>query len=108
LSLVYIHMQMQIIDLAYQGKYKEQEMRQVMEMNGNLQYAILSMKSSHHLGGTLLTENSDMQFADPKNIMQVSFLPEGLGEEQSAVEPRSNPLLNLLSFATEAEAKGQE
>lgn len=107
LSLVYIHMQMQTIHMAYRGKQKQKEIHQVIESNGNLQYAILNLKSSSHLGGALLTEKSKMQFADASHIVQVSFYPEA-SREETALPRQANSLLNLLSFATEAEAKGQQ
>ncbi|MCK5178691.1 MAG: hypothetical protein KAR32_04110, partial [Candidatus Omnitrophica bacterium] len=50
LALTYIHMQMQIVDLAYRGNNKEQQIRTLIEENGNTTYKILMLKSANHLG----------------------------------------------------------
>ncbi|MCK4882610.1 MAG: hypothetical protein KAS92_06270, partial [Candidatus Omnitrophica bacterium] len=63
LALTYIHMQMQIVDLAYRGNNKEQQIRMLTEENGNTTYKILMLKSANHLGVAMLKEDSDMQFA---------------------------------------------
>ena len=41
LALIYIHMQMNIFALAYQGKKKEKQITKIKEMNGALTYNIL-------------------------------------------------------------------
>lgn len=108
LALTYIHMQMQIIDLAYQGNTKEQRIKKLVEENGNATYKILMLKSASHLGVTLLDEHSGMQFADANDVVQIAASEEFLTENQMS-EPqlakKSNPLLSLLSFGVVAEAK---
>lgn len=99
-ALIYIHMEMKIIDLAYKGKMKETQIRDLMEQNGNATYNVLSLKSASYLGGKLLVEESDMQFADPQDIFNLS-LPRQLFskiEEENESPDKSNPLLSLLSF----------
>jgi len=112
LALVYIHMQMEIIDLAYQGNNKQKLIRKLSEENGNITYTVLTLRSANHLGYKMLADNSDMKFADPVNIMQLSmpnelavdgFVPVSQKEIQ-----KPHPLLSLLSFGAKAEAKGQE
>ena len=44
LALTYIHMQMQIVDLAYRGNKKEQQIKKLIEENGNTTYKILILK----------------------------------------------------------------
>jgi len=112
LALAYIHMQMQIIDLAYAGSKKEQEIRKLIEQNGSTTYKILMMKSANNLGDMVLDNGSDMHFADMNDIVQVAasqdfFIDEQLAE-QSQLAKRANSLLNLLSFGLEAEAKSAE
>ena len=104
-SLGYIQIQMEIIDLAYQGKAKEKEIRRLIEENGGITYSILAMKSASHLGGTVLTEDSELEFADPDNIVQVISTDGLIEEEVSVEEEKENPLLSLLSFGDQAEAK---
>jgi len=40
LALTYIHMQMQIVDLAYKGNRKEQQIKTLIEGNGNTTYVL--------------------------------------------------------------------
>ena len=44
-SLTYIHMQMQIVDLAYRGNKKERQIKKLIEENGNTTYKILILNS---------------------------------------------------------------
>lgn len=112
LALAYIHMQMGIIDLAYQGNKKEQQIKKLVEENGSAMYKILMLKSANHLGVALLNEGSDMQFADNNDIVQITVSEEFLTEHQQDRQPklakRTNPLLSLLSFGVEAEARTAE
>ncbi len=113
LSLTYIHMQMQIVDLAYKGNKKEQQIRKLVEGNGSKTYKILMLKSASNLGVTMLEEDSDMQFADANDIVEISALEENLMKEdrlgqRSKLAKQTNPLLSLLSFGVEAEARTAE
>jgi len=111
-ALAYIHMQMQIIDLAYQGNQKEQQIKSLIEENGNSMYNILMLKSANHLGAAMFDEDLDMQFANADSIVQISTSKEFPLEEYLGAEPKlarkTNSLLSLLSFGTEAEAKTAE
>jgi hypothetical protein len=109
LSLSYIHMQMQIIYLAYQGHQKEQQIKKLIEENGNATYNILMLKSANHLGGAMFSGDSDMRFADADDIIRVAATQDVLTEDPLGTGPqlavRSNPFLNFLSFGRNAEAK---
>lgn len=109
LALTYIHMQMQIIDLAYRGNGKEQRIKGLVEENGSTTYKILTLKSASHLGGAMFDQDSGMQFADAHDIVQVAasenFLTEHLSDEQPKPTAGAKPVLSLLSFGVEAEAK---
>ncbi len=112
IALVYIHLRMQIIDLAYQGKAKEQVIGKLTEDNGQITYKILALKSVNHLGVKMLAENSGMQFADPQNVLEIAtsdeFLPENLASKNQNIPTRNHSLLSFLSPSAQAEAKGQE
>ena len=107
--LVYIHMQMQIFELAYQGKKKANTIAALMEENSMVKTDILEMKSSKSLGVKLLGDQASMQFRDESNVIQLVTRPspEPL-TDQVALSPsprRENPLLSLISFGSQAEAK---
>lgn len=113
LSLAYIHMQMQIFDLAYLGKDKEKMIHSLTQEKQNLTYAILRIKSANNLGYELMGEDSGMQFVNPNEIIHISSSQPILDDQDieksqqlSAVD--NNPLSSLISFASRAEAKIQE
>lgn len=112
LILVYIHLQMQIVDLAYQGQRKETQIEDLLDKNGSTFYAISKLKSANHLGEKLLAENSKMQFAGANDIIYVAANGDMIGnndlQQALPVEQKPNILANLLSFATQAEARSRE
>ncbi len=111
LSLGYIHMQMQIFDLAYQGKDNEKKIDQLVQEKEYLSYEILSLKSAENLGIEMLDDESDMQFVDPSDIMHISATETIKSDDPPNGDDPSNSakgsLLSLLSFTTRAEAKDQ-
>lgn len=111
LSLIYIHMQMQIFSLAYQGKRKEKEIISISEDNGLLTYNILHLTSSHNLGDKLLNEESTLQFCDNDQVIQL-VTADKINAQQTIEEGKqkkpTNPLLSFLSLRSHAEAQAQE
>lgn len=110
-ALVYINLQMQIVDLAYQGKKKEAEIRRLQDGIGHLSYNILTMKSASHLGDKLLKENSTMKFVDKKNIVTLQTKPSrSLIKKKSLTqkEKKPNVLLSLFSLKSQAQAQALE
>jgi len=112
LSLVYIHMQMQIFDLAYQGKNKEKFIRQLREVNGNYTYDILKLKSAMNLGDKLLDENSDLKFLDKTNVVKFQMYEKSVDQREKVLlsKPVQKPnlLLSIFSLSSQAEARPQE
>ncbi len=47
-ALAYIHMQMSIYSLAYQGKAREQKIAKLREQQGVFTHSILTLKSSNN------------------------------------------------------------
>ena len=110
-ALVYIHLQMKIFDLAYQGKNKEKEIRKLVDDNGNVTYNILKLKSSNHLGEKLLGEESQLQFLDHARVIQ---LPVVQPKDENTIvlaekaEKKTNFLTNLFTLKSQAEARPLE
>ena len=95
-------MQVKIIDLAYQGKEKERQLKKLIDKNGHVSYNILTLKSANNIGEKLLSEKSKMHFVNPQDdILQVS---PGATEDQAqnvtetALMRKANAFLNLLSL----------
>lgn len=110
LAVSYTHMQIQALDLAYQGKAKEKVLRELREENGLLNYEILSLKSANYLGGKILQDESDMQFASPDDVIEVSMLsrPSQIDQDlnEEVEEAPFSGLTSILGFFDlEAEAQ---
>lgn len=110
LSVIYINLQVQIYDLAYQGKRREKEINKLTDSNGNVIYNICKLKSANNLGGKLLDENSDMRFLDDKSIVKLetripAHRAAAVSSPQNNEEKRSNILTGLFTLRSQAEAK---
>ena len=109
LAVVYIHMQMQIIKLAYIGNAKEKRIKKLVEENGNLTHDILMLKSASHLGNEMFTETSKMKFVGPNNIVKLhapeDILSYRVAENTKKDDLSFNSFLSMLSLGTDAEAK---
>ena len=109
IALLYIHMQMRIFELSYNGKDKEKIIHDLNDSNGALSHQILTLKSANNLGYQLLDRDNNLQFMDNERVMTVAA-PAGamqrLGSKpQAKVE---NPVWNLFSFLGAQEAKAWE
>ena len=106
ISLIYIHLQIQIYDLAYQGKDKENEMIALAESNANTTYDIIKLKSAHHLGGRLLQEDAKLCFLDHQNVVRL-VTADTINEETAVAsipQSKPNPLLSFFTPKAEAQA----
>jgi len=110
IALIYIHMQMKIYDLAYQGKDRESHMHALRDHNGLLTHQILTLKSANHLGNQLLEKNSILQFMSNEHVMTLTG-PASMVSSTSYSSVKGKPensLWNFLSFLTPKEAKAWE
>jgi len=110
LALIYIHMQMQIFDMAYQGKKKQKEIEDLSTSNGVVAYNIMKLTSSNNLGYKLLSEKSDLKFRAQENVVELAAA-NSPGQEKSRLSKRDTGkgfLLGFLSVRSEAEARPVE
>lgn len=111
ISLGYVHLQMKIINLAYQGKSREKQIRNLIEENGEVTYNILTLKSAMNLGHRLLEETTSMTFADPNNVINMpasdGIFDDGLNEigEVAIRTEDTTPIFRFLSLGARAEAQ---
>jgi hypothetical protein len=109
LAVVYIHMQMQIIQLAYVGKAKEKRIKKMVEENDNLIHDILVLKSASHLGTEMFTEKSKMKFVGPDNIVKLQapedILAYRVAQNSKKEDQDFSNVLSFLSMGGNAEAK---
>ena len=109
MALLYIHMQMKICELSYNGKDKEKIIHELNDSNGALSHQILTLKSANNLGNQLLDRDNSLQFMDNVRVMTVSTSVGGA--MQHIVQPKAkvvNPVWNLFSFLGAQEAKAWE
>ena len=108
ISLIYIQLQIQIFELAYQGKNKEEQLQKIIDVNDRVTYNILTLKSADHLGIKLLKENSKLQFLDQEYIVRLEtpsqFLEDEVLVKSADSEKNTNIFLSLFSLKSKAEA----
>ena len=110
MALIYIHMQMQIFDLAYQGKDREKHMHELRDVNGLLTHQILTFKSANHLGNQLLDKGRNLEFVSNDHIMTLKG-PASMFSRNviPSMKTRSESMFSsFLSFLTPQEAKAWE
>src|SRR5579863_3007408 len=86
LALLYIHMQMKIFELSYNGKDKEKIIHELNDSNGALSHQILTLKSANNLGNQLLDRDNSLQFMDQQRVMTVTT---SVGAMQHLEQPKA-------------------
>ena len=71
MALLYIHLQMNIYALAYQGKKREVKIEKLAEHNAMVKNDIMRLKSSDNIGRELLSKEKEYQFASRSNVVEV-------------------------------------
>ena len=71
LSLFYVGQQTEVIKLAYQANKINKLHKELLDRNHYLRYNLISLKSAYHLGGKLLSENTNFEM--PKQSQMVSL-----------------------------------
>ena len=105
MSLLYIHMQMKIFELAYNGKDKEKIIHELADTNGTLTHQILTLKSANNLGNQLLEKESNLQFMGRDRVMTVVTSAGGMHRLRAPKARVENSVWNLFSFLGTQEAK---
>ena len=110
MCLLYIHMQMRIFELSYNGKDKEKKIHELNDSNGALSHQILTLESANNLGNELLDhDNNSLQFMDNERVMTVRTTVRGM---QHLTEPKARvattPAWSFFSFLGAQEAKAWE
>ena len=106
IALIYIHMQMQIYDLAYQAQEQKQRIQKISECNALTAYQILELKSVNHLGGRLLARDQQLRFRDNQSVIQLVTADAPASVEEAMTVPSDSKDNFFLSFLTpKAEAR---
>jgi|GEM_PF-552539 len=109
-ALIYIHMQMNIFSLAYDGKQKEDHILRLKEQNGRVANNIFELKSAGYLGRKLLRENAGLKFCDQENVVRVGSEKKGSGRQELASRQKTetNPLSKLFTWHFPSVAHAEE
>jgi hypothetical protein len=71
MALLYIHLQMNIYALAYQGKKRENRVEKLAEHNAMVKNDIMRLKSSSNIGRELLSKEKEYKFVSRNNVVEV-------------------------------------
>lgn len=108
-ALLYTHMQMKIVELAYKGKDKEKHIHELTDINGLLTHQILTLKSANHLGNRLLENENNLQFMGRDRVLTLKAPAKVLHRSsQDFKQKEQNPVWNLISYIGVQEAKAWE
>ena len=108
IALLYIHMQMRIFELSYNGKDKEKIIHELNDSNGALSHQILTLKSANNLGNRLLDRDNSLQFMDNERVMTVAASAGAMQRLVKTPAKVGNPVWNLFAFLGAQEAKAWE
>ena len=109
MCLLYIHMQMRIFELSYNGKDKEKIIHELNDSNGALSHQILTLESANNLGNQLLDHDANnLQFMDNERVMTVTATARAMQQISKPPAKMVNPVWNLFSFLGIQEAKAWE
>lgn len=100
LSLGYIHIQMNIYQLAYQAKQREHQIQKLKDENGVNTYHILALKSVSNIGEKMLAQDSQMQFISNDKVYQVVSAPAAASSEHKSAKSEGKLSFNVQSWLT--------
>ena len=107
LALVYTHLQVQILDFAYQGKARQMKLQKLKDDNDAVMYNICILKSASNLGMKLLADNSHLRFLDDANIVKIESnkkLEDGYLVSSKKEVKKASLFSGIFSLKSQAEA----
>ncbi len=110
LALIYIHMQMNIFSLAYDGKQKEQHIVRLREQNGRVANNIFELKSANYIGRKMLDREAKFKFYDEQSVVKIATSQISSDQEQLAAQQDrvGNALARILAWRFPREAQAEE
>ncbi len=112
MAVVYIYMQMTIIDLGYKQRMKQKNISKLREQNNYTAYTIARLKSANYLGRVMLTEGSNMQFVDCDRVFRVAVYSPSVNDRNihttANIRKDRSLFSGLLSLVSQAEAMAEE
>ncbi len=111
-AVIYIYMQMRIIDLGYKQRSRQEHIGKLREQNNHIVYTIARLKSASHLGHVMLTKDSQMQFVDCDKVFRVAVYNPSFNDSYirrtASVRRDTSLFAKLLSLVSQTEAMAEE
>ncbi|MDP2939390.1 MAG: hypothetical protein Q8O13_04825 [Candidatus Omnitrophota bacterium] len=108
ICIIYVQLQIQIFELAYNGKKREATFKELLDRRAVMMYNINKLESAHNIGTSLLSRDSNLVFTDKTQIVKLDLpiqLAGILNTEPKLENKRPNWLSNFFSLKSEAQAK---
>ena len=108
ISLLYVQLQVEIFQSAYEASAKEIEARELLDTRTVLVYNIDRLESAENIGNKVLCSKADLQFTGEDQIASLK-LPARLVKSWNAgsitqTHPKNNLFAFLFSLGSQAEA----
>lgn len=106
--IIYVQLQVQIFELAYNGKKRETAFEELLDRKQTLMYNIQWLESAQNIGTSLLSRDENLQFSDKSQIAKIDLplqLAGNFNKEPKLEIKRPNFLASFFSLKSEAQAK---
>ncbi len=106
--VIYVQLQVQIFELAYNGKKKETAFKELLDRKNTLMYNIYSLESAQNVGTTLLSRDVSLQFSDKSQIAKIDLPVQLAGSFEEIAKSENKKLSflgNFFSLKSEAQAR---
>ena len=106
--IIYVQLQVQIFELAYNGKRKEIAFKELLDRKSTLMYNIFWLESAQNIGQSLLSRDTNLQFSEKSQIAKIDLpirLAGSFTNELRIENKRPNFLANFFSLKAEAQAR---
>jgi hypothetical protein len=71
--VIYVQLQVQIFELAYNGKKKEMAFKELLDRKSTLMYNIFWLESAQNIGQNLLSRDVNLQFSEKSQIAKIDL-----------------------------------
>lgn len=100
LAVLYIHVQMNIYTMAYQGSARQKKIETLAEKNTHLKNDIVRLQSSDHIGRELLVKaDKKYRFAGSDNVIEVASVEGHMPMPMAEAKEDAGFLAHVMTMA---------
>ena len=106
--IIYVQLQVQIFEFAYNGKKKEVAFKELLDRKNTLMYNVFWLESAQNIGTSLLSRDVNLQFSEKSQLASIDLplqLAGSFTTEPKIETKRQNFLISFFSLKSEAQAK---